>query len=101
MTNLEISDWLIFDNMGEFAISQWESNYSVQDRSGFLSQSGALLVAENFWFYSKGASIHSTSLECSEQDKPSSASDDEDILSAFYQLPDMDQNDEKFFTLLR
>ncbi len=49
MSDLEIGDWLVFSNMGAFAMTQWENNYSIQDGTGFASQNGALLVAENFW----------------------------------------------------
>jgi hypothetical protein len=49
MTDLEIGDWLVFVNMGSFAMAQWESNYSIQAGNDFIAQHGALLVAENFW----------------------------------------------------
>lgn len=56
-------------------------------------------------FYSKNEVLNnSVDLSCAESDKSGSASDDEDLLCAFYQLPDIDlnQNDEeKFFTLMR
>lgn len=105
MSDLEIGDWLVFSNMGAFAMTQWENNYSIQDGTGFASQNGALLVAENFWFYSRGGLRDEAEVICNETDmKAGNASDDEEILCAFYQLPDIDlnQNDEeKFFTLLR
>ncbi len=58
-----------------------------------------------FRFYSRGVPRDETEVICNEPDmKAGNASDDEEILCAFYQLPDIDlnQNDEeKFFTLLR
>lgn len=49
MSDLEIGDWMVFDNMGAFAMSRWDENYSVSDCNNPATQNGALLVAENFW----------------------------------------------------
>jgi hypothetical protein len=48
MSDMEIGDWLVFDNMGAFAMTHWDGNYSIND-SQDISQNGAHLVAENFW----------------------------------------------------
>jgi hypothetical protein len=49
MADMDIGDWLVFDNMGAFAMSQWDNNFSAQNGQNF-SQHGALLIAENFWY---------------------------------------------------
>jgi ornithine decarboxylase len=105
MTDVDIGDWLVFENMGSFAMIQWEDNYSALKRQE-CQHEAALLVAENFWFYSKIDDLANASNVTSfgDEDKAGSASDDEEVLCAFYQLPDidLDQNDEdNFFTLLR
>lgn len=51
MSDLDIGDWIVFSGMGAFATNQWDNSYQAHDGDNLYSLHGALLVADNYWYF--------------------------------------------------